>query len=71
MFKNKIAISKNFLIAICFISLILFAINNVSAFDLNESLLLFIILSVVTIIVGCVLVHYHDFITANKEKGGI
>lgn len=41
------------------------------AFDLNESLLLFIILSVVTIIAGCILVHYHDFINANKEKGGI
>ena len=35
MFKNKIAISKNFLIAICFISLLLFAINNVNAMDLN------------------------------------
>ena len=37
MFKNKIAISKNFLIAVCFISLILFAINNVNAMDLNDT----------------------------------
>uniref|UniRef100_UPI00388E38F2 DUF11 domain-containing protein n=1 Tax=Methanobrevibacter sp. TaxID=66852 RepID=UPI00388E38F2 len=37
MFKNKIAISKNFLIAICFISLILFAVNNVDAMELNDS----------------------------------
>ena len=37
MFKNKIAISKNFLIAICFISLILFAVNTVNAIDLNDS----------------------------------
>ena len=36
MFKNKIAISKNFLIAICFISLILFAVNTVNAIDLND-----------------------------------
>ena len=41
------------------------------AFDLNESLLLFIILSVVTIIAGCILVHYHAVITANNVKGGI
>ena len=37
MFKNKIAISKNFLIAICFISLILFAVNTVNAMDLNDT----------------------------------
>ena len=37
MFKNKIAISKNFLIAICFISLILFAVTSVDAIELNES----------------------------------
>ena len=37
MFKNKIAISKNFLIAICFISLILFAVNTVNAVDLNDT----------------------------------
>ena len=40
-------------------------------FDLDESLLLFIMLSVVTIIAGCIIVHYHDFINTNKEKGGI
>ena len=38
MFKNKIAISKNFLIAICFISLILFAVNAVNAIDLNDNM---------------------------------
>ncbi|MBQ9025896.1 MAG: hypothetical protein IJ104_05925 [Methanobrevibacter sp.] len=37
MFKNKIAISKNFLIAICFVSLILFAVTSVDAFELDES----------------------------------
>ena len=37
MFKDKIAISKNFLIAICFLSLILFAVNNVNAMELNDT----------------------------------
>ena len=37
MFKYKIAISKNFLIAICCISFILFAIGSVNAIDLNEN----------------------------------
>ena len=37
MFENKIAISKNFLIAICFISFILLAINNVNAIELNDT----------------------------------
>ena len=37
MFENKIAISKNFLIAICFISLILFAVNTVDAMELNDT----------------------------------
>ncbi|WP_407421907.1 hypothetical protein, partial [Methanobrevibacter sp.] len=37
MFENKIAISKNFLIAICFISLILFAVNAVDAMELNDT----------------------------------
>ena len=37
MFENKIAISKNFLIAICFISLFLCVINCVNALDLNDT----------------------------------
>ena len=37
MFENKIAISKNILIAICFISLILFAVNAVDAMELNDT----------------------------------
>lgn len=41
------------------------------SFDLNESLLVFIILSIVTMIVGCVVVYYHDFINMEQEKGGI
>ena len=37
MLENKIAISKNFLIAICFISFVLFAVNAVNAIELNDT----------------------------------
>ncbi|WP_296887260.1 hypothetical protein [uncultured Methanobrevibacter sp.] len=37
MLENKIAISKNFLIAICFISFVLFAVNTVNAIELNDT----------------------------------
>ena len=37
MFKNKIAIRKNFLVTLCFILLLLFAVNAVPAMEMDES----------------------------------
>lgn len=41
------------------------------SFDLNESVLLFAVLSVVMVAISCLVVQYHDFIDINKEAGGV